>query len=288
MDMTLFPQRLAAIGKLTPNEKKLARLFERDYQALAFDNLDSVSAKAQVSKSAVSRFIARLGYDNFHSFIKELRDEVAENLDIPLKRHEKRIAQGVGAGQRILATHIEEVSANLQETASRLREDDFSRALDLLCDTRRPLYLMGSATAECMIGYFSLLMRYLRGNVTVLDGNAPTLAHPIGTIDENSVLFVMTFARYPQLTHDVAEYFRGKGAEVILLTDRHTCPLVPLATLSLIVQAEGVGMFKTRCTAMAVLEALLSGMSVRFPRDVSERYAAMRDVTQHLNIFMRE
>ncbi|CAK7072568.1 MAG: hypothetical protein DELT_01949 [Desulfovibrio sp.] len=282
-----FLERLTNAGKLTPNEKKLARLFERDYHALAFDNLETVSAKANVSKSAVSRFIARLGFASFHVFIRELRDEVAETLDTPLQRHEKRTARGE-TGQSLFKAHLEEVAMNLRETTEQFREEDYAKALDLLCDTSRPLYLVGSATAEHMMAYFYLLMRYLRGNLTLLDGNAPTLAHRIGVVDEKSVLFAMSFARYPTLTYDVMRYFKSKNAEVLLLTDRLTCPMIAETTLPLVVQADTASMFKTRCSALALLEAFIGGMSERFPEDVSERYAAMREVSQHLNIFMRE
>ena len=288
MQKELFLERLAGLGKLTPNEKKLAALFEREYHALAFDNLEGVSAKADVSKSAVSRFIARLGYASFHVFIRELREEVAESLDSPIKRHEKRLASGQMDEKSILATHLEEAGANLRETAARLREEDFARALELLCDIERPLYLIGCATAEHMVTYFYLLMRYIRGNVTLLNGNAATIAHRMEAIDKKAMLFAMGFSRYPVLTANLVRFFRHKGSEVILLTDRHTCPMLAEATLPLIVHAEGSGMFKTRCSAVAVMEALLSGMAQRLPEHVSERYSVMRDVSNHLNIFLRE
>lgn len=283
-----FLERLSEAGKLTPNEKNLARLFEREYHSLAFDNLETVSAKAKVSKSAVSRFVVRLGYDNFHTLMRELREEVAGTLDTPLRRHERRIAQGNDKTHSHLPAHFEEVAASLRETASRIREEDFNGVLNILCDIGRPLFLIGCATAEHMVGYFYLLMRYMRGNVTLLDGNAATLAHRMGIVSGDAALFAMSFARYPTLTNNVMRYFRGKGNDVILLTDRHTCPMLAHATHSLIVNAEVTGMFKTRCSAIAVMEALLSGMGERFPLDVSKRYGALREISQHLAVFMRE
>ncbi len=288
MQKKSFLERFAGAGKLTPNEKKLARLFEQDYQALAFDNLETVSGRAKVSKSAVSRFVTKLGYSNFHSFIRELREEVAESLDTPLRRQERHRAQAGDGRQSFVAVHFAEVAANLRDTASRLREEDFARALDLLCDVRRPLFLIGCAAAEHMAGYFSLLLRNLRGNVTLLDGNICTLAHRMGVITADAVLFAMSFAQYPALTSNVVEYFRAKGSDVILLTDRHTCPILSRATLPLVVHADVTGRFETCCTAIAVMEALLNGMSARFPKNGSERYAALRDVSQFLHIFARE
>ena len=287
MQKKSFLERLASIGRLTPNDKKLALIFEQEYGSLAFDNLETLSAKAGVSKSAVTRFIARLGYASFHVFIKELRDEVAHTLDSPIKRHQKRTA-AVKIDEKPLAAHVEEVRANLKETLSRVREQEFAKALDLLCDSSRPLYMIGCATAEALVTYFYLLIRYMRGNVTLLDGNGPTIAHRMDGITPDAVLFAMAFSRYPALTSSLAHYFQGKCSEVILLTDRHTCPIIPYATTPVIVHAEGSGMFKTRCSAMAVMEALLNGMSTRLGPDIAARYEEMHDVVHHLNIFLRE
>jgi Transcriptional regulators len=288
MRKKMFFERLAATGKLTPNEKKLASLFERDYHGLAFDNLELISEKAGVSKSAVSRFIARLGYANFHIFIRELRDEVSETLDSPIKRHEKRLAVGCEGKERFLATHLDAVAANLRETAARLQEEDFARVLDVLCQVDRPLYFIGCATAEQMVTFFYLLMRYLRDNMTLLDGNAPTLPHRMGEITENAVLFSFAFSRYPVMTRNVMAYFHEKGSDVIFLTDRHTAPMLQYTTHPLVVHAEGMGMFNTRCSALAVMEALLGGMTARMPEYVKKRYATMREAFQSFNVYQRE
>ena len=288
MRKKMFFERLATVGKLTPNEKKLAGLFERDYHGLAFANLELISEKVGVSKSAVSRFIARLGYANFHIFIRELRDEVSETLDSPIKRYEKRLAASIEGKEDFLASHIEAVTANLRETVARLHEDDFSKVLDLLCQVDRPLYLIGSATGEQLVTYFYLLMCYLRDNVTLLDGNAPTLPHRMGEITEDAVLFSFAFSRYPVNTRNVMAYFHSKGSDIVLLTDRHTAPMLQYTTYPLVVHTEGAGMFNTRCSALAVLEALLSGMGARMPEYVKKRYATMRDAFQGFNVYQRE
>ncbi len=284
-----FLDRLAGLASLTPNEKKLARHFEKEYPALAFDNLASLSAKVGVGKSTVSRFIARLGYKDFHVFLRELRGEVAGNLDNPLKRHAKLKVPGDAAvPETYLHTHLEEVRINLQQTEERIRRTEFGKTLDLLCDETKHLYMLGCASAEPVVTYFYLLLRYLRGSVTLLDGNSPTLAHRMDDVSGKSVLFAMAFNRYPTLTASMLRYFKDKGSEVVLLTDRHTCPMLSAATVPLIVHAEGHGMFKTRCSAMAVMEALLAAMTPRLEHNIPKRYVAMRDVMRHLNVYISE
>lgn len=283
-----FLGRLAALDSLTPSEKRLARHFEQEYPGLALDNLASLSAKAQVSKSTVSRFITRLGYKDFHVFLRELRKELADNLDNPLKRHTRRVKKNRPGAETHLHEHLEEVRLNLQQTTERIRQEEFARALDLLGDERRPLYMIGCASAEFLVSYFYLLTRYLRGNTTLLDGNAPTIAHRLGQLDSECVLFAMSFNRYPTITAAVLRHFRNKGSQVVLLTDRHTSPMLLSATVPLIVHAEGAAMFKTRCSALAVMEALLTGMVSRFESNIPGRYAVMNEIMRELNVYLSE
>lgn len=283
-----FLDRLAGLSDLTPSEKKLARHFEQEYPSLAFDNLASLSGKVKVGKSTVSRFIARLGYKDFHVFLRELRDEVAGNLDNPLKRHAQRLKSGNADADSHLHTHLEEVRLNLQQTTERIRQADFTKALNLLCDEKKHLYMIGCASAEPLVSYFYLLISYMRGGITLLDGNAPTIAHRLAELGENAMLFAMAFNRYPTITSSMLRYFKERGSQVVLLTDRHTCPMLNSATVPLIVHAEGAGMFKTRCSAMAVMEALLAAMAPRFEKNIPERYTAMRDVMQHLNVYISD
>lgn len=285
MDTELFTNRIKSLKKLTPNEKKLARYLEGENPGIVFDNLKSLSIKVGVSKSAVSRFIARLGYESFNDFMLELRNEVLNNLDTPLKRHIQRTGKN-GSAQKRFYAHLEEVAGNLHETAQRLAAEEVDRALALLCKTEHPLYMIGCASAEPVVYYFYLLSKYLRDNVTMLDGNAPTIAHRLEAVDAQTTIFAMAFARYPTITGNVLSYFRQKGAQVVLLTDRYSSPMLDWATVPLIVHAEGSGMFKTRCSAMAVIEGLLDAMAFTLGESVPARYEAMHSLMQHLNIYM--
>lgn len=284
MRKTLF-ERLTSLGEMTASEKKLAYFFERASTSLAFENLASISEKVGVGKSTVTRFVIRLGYSDFHAFLRDQKDEAASNLDTPLKRYasvsDKENKNVIQPEHHFLA-----IQQNLKYTLEQLSLTDFTYAANLLADKKKPLYLMGSATAEPLMNYFYLLLSYLRDNVILLDGNSPTIAHRVGKIDKKSVLFSLAFNRYPKLTGSVMSYFDAKGAEVILLTDRHTSPLLCHAKTKLVVHAEGPGMFKTRCSALAIIEALLFEVASNVGDEIPHRYEEKTDLMRHLDIYI--
>lgn len=80
-------QRLASVHDATPSEKKLLDFFAEGYPQIAFANIAEISTRNGVSKATVTRFVRRLGYENFHVFIRSLRQEVALNFDLPRERH---------------------------------------------------------------------------------------------------------------------------------------------------------------------------------------------------------
>lgn len=280
-------ERLTTLGDMTVSERKLAHFFERANTSLAFENLTSISEKVGVGKSTVTRFVIRLGYSDFYAFLRDQKDEAALNLDTPLRRYanatEKENKSIIQPQHHLLA-----VQQNLKCTFEQISLRDFTHAAKLLADNKRPLYLMGCATAEPLMNYFFLLLSYLRDNVVLLDGNSPTIAHRVGIIDKKSVLFSLAFNRYPKLTGSVMNYFDAKGAEVILLTDRHTSPLLCHAKTKLVVHAEGLSMFKTRCSALAVMEALLFEVTSQAGEKIPQRYKEKADLMHHLDVYINE
>ena len=279
--------RLSALGTMTASEKKLAHFFEQMHTSLAFENLASISEKVGVGKSTVTRFVVRLGYQDFYTFIREIKEEAASTLDTPLKRYTTAREKNSREAKQP-DNHLTAVQENLKYTLEQINIKEFNRAVKLLADTKRPLYLIGSATAEPLMAYFYLLLCYLRNNVVLLDGNSPTIAHRAGRIDKKAVLFSLAFNRYPKLTGSIMEYFNSKGAEVIFLTDRHTSPILSHAKTKLVVHAEGAGMFKTRCSALAVMEALLFDVANLVGDQIPARYEDKTDLMRHLDVYIND
>ncbi|MGL4668891.1 MAG: MurR/RpiR family transcriptional regulator [Saezia sp.] len=284
MKKTLL-ERLTTLGSMTASEKKLAHFFEQMHTSLAFENLLSISQKVGVGKTTVTRFVVRLGYPDFHTFLRQIKDEAAVILDTPLKRYSKTKTQKQLSQP---GNHLLAVQENLKYTLEQLSIQDFNRAVHLLADTKRPLYLIGCATAEPLVAYFYLLLTYLRDNIILLDGNAPTIAHRAGKIDKNAVLFSFAFNRYPKLTNSIMEYFSKKGADIIFLTDRHTSPMLHHAKTKLVIHSEGSSMFKTRCTALAIMEALLFEVTTIVGDQIPKRYENRSDIMRHLDIYIHE
>jgi DNA-binding MurR/RpiR family transcriptional regulator len=287
MPKPVLMQRLAQLEELTPSEKKLADIFRTEYPQLAFDNLTDISAKAGVGKATVTRFVQRLGYMNFYDFSRALRDEVVQHMESPLNRlsrMQRDTPPTPPAGQ--FSEYLDTVISNLQRTKEQHSGEMFARAVELLADTARPLFLMGAASAEGLLSYFSLLLCYFRDDVTVLNGNVSTVVHRIVKMNPKAVLLTFSYDRYPKITQNAMRVFHQAGCESILITERRSSPILRFATVPIVVAAEGPTMFKSRCAGIAALEALLAALTPRFADKVTRRLESMTRLFSEFDVYL--
>ncbi len=279
-------QRLALVHDATPSEKKLLDFFAEGYPQIAFANIAEISARNGVSKATVTRFVRRLGYENFHVFIRSLRHEVALNFDSPKERHAHETLPLTPA--RHLKGCFDSGVIDLQRTLDKIDEATFAGVLALLADQDRPLYLMSVASGQAILQYFYTLMKYSRKNLHLLTGDTSTLAHEIVDIDKNAMLFALAIDRHPMATLTVLKYFHQQGCQTILLTNRHSSPLLQYAHHALFVHTEGQRTFKSRCSALVMLEAILSGITEQHQEAFDRRYEVMDSLTRKLNVFVQK
>lgn len=274
--------RLAHAEHLTPTERSLSTYFEETYPHLAMLDLDAIAREANASPSSVTRFVRKLGYEDFRSFSRQLKAEVAANFDVPSQRV-GAAGRGAAAGQagaaRTQAGPFAPAMAALENAAAVLDEDEFQAAAALLRDDGRPLYLLAAATGHPLLEYFGLLLRYYRGGVTLLE-EGPTLAHELAHIPADAVLLASAFDRHSKAVQTAMRHFRDGDRPVILITNRPATPLRRYASHVLVSGSHPAGTFKSRVGLVALLEALLAACA---PEDAAAEKSAVEGVEQILD-----
>ena len=280
--------RLLAVDRLTGHERKLAGWFENSYPHIAFANLEEISAANEVSKATVTRFVRRLGYEDFRAFSRALKEEVAQNFDSPVERSVSSREQEIGDHPgELLRQHLALGQLNLQRTLDRMDDEAFAAVQRLVGDPERRLFLMSVATGRLLLGYFYLLAKYRRPNICLLEGT-DRLAHDVLDADASSVLLVTNFDRFPTSVLAVMKHFSELGAETVLLTNRRSNPLLRYARHSLFIHSEAETVFKSRCAMLVVLEALVAGMGVAPHEENASRLSAMEGLFRELGVYLQK
>lgn len=280
--------KIARMEKRTPTERKLALFFEKNYMNLVLEDLEGISAKTGISQSTVSRFITKLGYANFKAFSSEMRRAAADKLDTPIERYGalSEANLDLSTPEDILQQHLNDVCNIIQATLKSVRAEDFGKALDLLCDEKRHLFLLGSVVSEPTLRSFSIILRYIRPNFTQLRVDASDIARQIACMPKDAVLLALGNRPYSATTYKTLEHFRENNHDIIAITDSTISPFYSLATVPLVVMREGKSMFHTRCSAMALLEALASGIALRKGSDFTERFSTVSTLMNKFSVFL--
>ena len=257
-----FLDRLAS-AHLTARERDVARFYEDSLPGAALLNLEEVCRGVGVSSATVARFARKLGYADFRAMSRSLRAGVRQDLSLPVDRLRWLDDGEDRAPESVLAHRVHLAQASLSASLTSIDEAAFARACDLVADDDRPLYLGAVASGQPLLHHFCLLLAYLRTGVTLLDGT-DRWAHAAAGINADSVVLAAAFDRSPAPVKALLRLARRREATSILLTNRRTGPLPPLADVLVTTTSPAQdAMFRTRAATLVVLEALLDAVAVR-------------------------
>lgn len=277
--------RIEQLERLSPAERRVARVLEKDTRQAAFSNLVGISEKAGVGPATVTRFIRRLGYSGFPEFMRDLRANVTDALDVPLSRYIRSNQPQMADPASFAHVYLERVVHTLYRTMNSLDPLSMEQAVHSLTDTTKTAYVTGGGTAEAMARFFTLLAQHYRENVRLLEPNVGSLGHQLAGANADTVLLCIAYHRCSNISLQVMKLFAGFGGTTILLTDRRINPLMRFASTALVVDSEGGGLFSSRAAGLAVLEALLTAMGHSAQKIIPARFERMEEVFAAIEAF---
>lgn len=276
-------QRLAGAAPLPPAEQLVARFYEQGLPSAGLLNMAAVCAATGVSTATVARFARRLGYRGFREMTAELRHNMRAQLDKPGERLTRLSAgmshAGVSAADA-MANRFDVAADSLTRTRAVMDETALGKVTKLLADESRPLYLAAIASGRPLMRYFSLLVKYLRGGVVMLNG-PDTWAHELSDLPANAVVLAACFEREPSQIGAVLDFADGRGATTVLITNRRTSSLVPKAGFALFIDSHADTIFRSRVALLALYETFLDaiaderGSTGSHADDVEELFASL-------------
>ena len=182
---TPFLDRLAS-ADLTARERDVACFYEDRLPGAALLNLEEVCQGVGVSSATVARFARKLGYADFRDMTRSLRTRVRHDLSLPVERL-RRLGDGGVPGRAVLGHRAALAQEAVSGCLACVDDEVLGRVGALVADADRPLYLGAVASGQPLLHYFGLLLSYLRGGVTVLDGT-DRWAHALAGLDARAVV----------------------------------------------------------------------------------------------------
>ena len=252
----------ASVVALTAQERKAAQVLLTNYPTAGLAPVAEFAERARVSAPTVLRFVAKLGFLGYPDFQRQLREELEAQLASPLAKPAPKA--GPRSPQRpFIDPFAEAAVANLQGTFRHLSEDDFSAIVELICDRRRSVHLLGGRFTDALARYLAAHLSLVRPDVRHVPSGIGVWRDRLLDIRRRDVVFVFDIRRYQEDVIAFARDAAARGAETVLVTDQWISPLSRQAKHVLACRVAAPSRWDSSVALLAVVEALTAATTER-------------------------
>jgi len=273
--LTDFLRRLdAAQATFSANDAVIGTFVRRDPLAAALSTADQLARRLDVSKAAVVRFAARLGYRGFTELREDLRARVIhEQAELPATLRD----EGLEDVRVFLSTKLTSDLASLSSFVESVDQRQLQRCAELLVQPTATVFVAGQRRGFAAATLAQRLFSWVRPGVRLWRMEEPGLALALDEIRAGDVVLAFAFRRFPRVTGVLLEYGREVGASTILVTETLTCPYADLADSILLCPSAGSSAFDSSLPAVFCVETL-AGLMIRLVgAEVDDRIRQLLD-----------
>jgi DNA-binding MurR/RpiR family transcriptional regulator len=249
-----------SLGELSRAERKVARALLSGPPTIGLESVSQLAARADVSGPTVSRFVARLGYDNYAAFQQALRDDLSERVLSPVEVYRSHLA---ATDHTPLSGTGSMLADAVTGTLAQLSPPDFERAVELLADERHRAIVTGGMTSHLLAAMLTSMLRPFRSGVQHVPSLAVERATALADLSRGDTVVLFDFRRYELNTFEFARMARERGGRLVLLTDPWLSPIADLADAVLPAQVDGPSPFESLTPSVAVVEILATDVARR-------------------------
>lgn len=202
---------LGVMNSLPDAERRLAELALDNPGDLASYSASEFAALAGVSNATVSRFVRRLGFDDFNTARRSVRTE--KNTGSPLLLDAKR-----RPAPDTVASHLAMSRANLEATMARLSDatiDEITQAII----AARVVWVAGYRSNQAFAAYFRWQIFQFLPKAQLLPGPGETIGEYMANFEASDCLVAFGVRRRARpLQHLITQAGRSK-TKIVLVTD---------------------------------------------------------------------
>ncbi|MBV1704047.1 MAG: MurR/RpiR family transcriptional regulator [Hyphomicrobiales bacterium] len=259
-----------AFDRLTARERKAAQTLLANYPTVGLAPVAEFAERAHVSAPTVLRFVAKLGFQGYPDFQRHLREELEAQLASPLAKP-SRGGRARNPQRAAIDPFVESAIANLQNTFRHVGENEFMAIVDLLCDRRRAVHLIGGRFTDALARYFAAHLGLVRPAVRHVPSGIGVWRDRLLDMNRRDVLIVFDVRRYQEDVVSFARKAAERGASIVLVTDQWMSPLARQAAHVLACRITAPSRWDSGISLLAVVEALTAAVTDRLGEFARER-----------------
>ncbi|MBU1208478.1 MAG: MurR/RpiR family transcriptional regulator [Proteobacteria bacterium] len=247
-------------SKLTRSQVALAQYILQHGEEVPFLSSAELGKRIHVSDATVTRFCIALGYAGYADLQKDLQKWLQMRL-APSERMEKTPRK---KGEDLYLEVFNRDIQNLKETSAELRPEQFREVIGIL-NRARKVFIVGLRSSFGLAVLAHSHFRSIRNGVTLVESNWGMMPDLLVDIETPDAMLAIGFPRYTRATLEVARYAKGRGCQVITITDSILSPLARISDFVIQAKISGLGFINFYTSAVAIINCLSAGLSMANP-----------------------
>ncbi len=295
MKETVVPDVMANIramyDSMSKSQQKVAEFFLTRHLEAMYLSAARIAELLNVSHSTVVRTAQAIGFEGFPDLQAALQEQSLGRINsasvyqlgsrklIGELQEQNQDASTASILQRVMLTD----ARNIENLSNEISIPDFDQTIDLLLNAAS-VYIVGLRSSAPLALNFSIGMRLIRPNCTLLRPDFGDLVDQIAPISSGDVLFSICFGRYMRDTLNCMDHARKMGAKIITVTDSPLSPAAKRADLVFVVR-HGVWFYGASASLFSLLNALIAVLLLRQSTSAQQRLERVDEIIEQFQLF---
>ncbi len=202
------------IGKMTKSENTVATYFLENPNQFAFETLDSIAEKINVSTTSVLRFCRKNGFDGYKAFQDEVRKGFKYQFTLPDKF--KIATTSEDSDSQFPQSAINAIAC-IEDTFRNLPKNCISHAAEEIIKADR-VFCFGLKESFALAHYAYTRFLTVRNDVYLLSAGQGSEIESLLSLRKGDVCVFYLFHRYTKQSPQILKTIKKQGAQVILIT----------------------------------------------------------------------
>lgn len=277
------------MDEFTPRQRVFAEFVLQKPESMAFLSITDLAREAGVSQATIVRFCNVLGFDGFTQLSRMARATIHATLNsagrfrLVRRLRERSIKKDFPhVFERVISQEIE----NLINLPKSIKTADFYRCVDMMANADR-ICIIGCLASNSLATYFGQMLSKILSQVDVIHGHGIMSSAICKRLTSKSLVFLISFPRYPKETVELGRFAAEKGAQIVTITDSHVAPVVQLSSLSFNVQIGIPSFVDAYAAPIAFINALVTELSERCVEKTQMNLGHYDDYTSQMDLFAK-
>ena len=265
-------------------QRLIATYILEHYDKAAYYTASRLGTIVGVSESTVVRFANELGYEGYPELQRALKKLIRSRLTSFQRMEITNSLIGENdVLEKVLTSDIEKI----RQTAAEIDSASFADAVQNIVDAKN-IYIIGVRSSSTLAGFLNYSLRMIFDNVRLVQTpSSSEMFEQIMQIDKGDVMIAISFPRYSSRIINAVEYAKGKGADIIALTDSKFSPIAAEADQLLLAYSDMASFMDSLVAPLSIINALVVAVARKRETEVSERLRVLEEIWDRYDVYKK-